>query len=294
MKNFKYLFAISILLLCKGSFSQRYKFNEQWNVTISTGATYFSGDLSDNKNKFWANGPLSSTYYKDRLFMIGLSLGKDIIPAFGAGLQFLYGNVQGTNSNVNMTFKTRTIETNLFLKINFLNLILGFNDARKFEIYGILGVGGVFYSSSSAFIKNDTNNYGAQYKPNNASGFTASFPMGIGLQYDLWKHFRVGIESTYRFVLSDNYDATIDDTKSTEGYGFICINIAYRFNFSPTLFKRRYSNGFSSQRDNKIKNYKTGTSNGNVKKDPFKGSHDSGNNIYKNNKRNKYIKRKKI
>ncbi len=294
MKNYKYIYVFFLLILCKEGFSQRYKLNEQWNITLSPGATYFSGDLTDNKNKFWANGPLSSTYYHDRLFMIGLSLGKDIIPALGGGIQFLYGNIQGTNSNVNITFSSRTIEANLFFKINFLNLIFGFNDARKFEIYGILGVGGVYYSSSSAYIKKDTNNYGPQYVPNSASGITASFPMGLGLQYDFGKHFRLGLESTYRFVMTDNYDATIDGNKSTEGYGFICLNIAYRFNFSPNFLKRKYSNGFSSQRDNKMKSYKSGTSNGNVKSDPFKGSHDSGNKIYKNNRKSKHTKKKKL
>lgn len=290
---FKIRFLLSIFFACiiYGKLTAQINYaEEKWQLGLNFGASYFGGDLTDNKNKIWNNTPFNSYYYEDRKLMLGLTFGKEISPSAEAALQFLYGSVQGTKESVNMYFNANVIETNLHLKLNLLNLIFGSNTKRRFDIYTITGIGFAYISSHSHFIRDDSISYGPRYYPNSYSGTGLLFPLGMGLRYDIGKHFRMGLESSYRILLNDQLDALSYNQKAVEGYGFIALSMTYKFDFPRIFFKKRGRNSFvATKKDVKLNQYKSMQTNGNVTPNKFYKSHNSGQNIYRG-KRNKGLR----
>lgn len=291
MKTPRFIWLILIMIFFSGKiFSQIYSVEEHWQLGLNIGATYFGGDLTDNKNKIWNNTPFNSYYYEDRKLMYGLTLAKEISPSVETSLQFLYGKVQGTKATVNMYFLANVLEINLQLKVNILNAILGENQKRHIDIYTVTGIGFAYFSSHSNYLQPDTNFYGEHYVANSYSGLGLLFPLGLGLKYDLGKRFRINLESSYRILLNDNLDALSYNIKKVEGYGFISLGFTYRFNFPRIYFKSRgRSNFVAVKKDVKLKKYKVTQTNGNVKVDKFAQSHNSGRNIYKNKRKKGFL-----
>ncbi|MEI8201690.1 MAG: outer membrane beta-barrel protein [Bacteroidota bacterium] len=276
-------------------YSQVYKLKEKWLLNLNIGSNAFYGDVTDNKNKIWHNSPFSKYFYEDRKTMYGFIIGKEFNPSFAIKSQFLWGSLYSRQDSKNRYFKADLFELNLHISANLLT-ILTKKDDRVFDIYAFLGLGITsfrtiaFQTNPSKFI----NSYGyTHYGAHQAKAVRETqVPLGLGLSYKLGEHWKINAETSLRYVNTDKLDAVKDKSSSIEGYSYNAIGVSYIFNIALgeiRLFNKRKFSGFKSQQDKTSKIYNRGTSNGNIKTDPFKSHRKNKNYVYKKKNRKKFL-----
>ncbi len=277
------------------AFSQAFKAYEKWLINLNIGSNAFYGDVTDNKNKFWHNSPLSKYFYDDRKTMYGICLGKEISPSFALKSQFLLGSLISNQESKNRYFTAELYEFNLHLSANILTLITK-NADRDFDIFAFLGLGITSFRTVS--FKTNPSQYEHSYGYTNDGRNRAKtiremqIPFGLGLSYKLGKHWKINAETSLRYVLTDKLDATVQSGNSFEGYSYNAIGFSYLFDVSfleNNPFNKRKFSGFKSQQDKTANKYNRGTSNGSLKRDPFKGHRKNKNYVYKKKNRKRFL-----
>ena len=233
--NSKYLLILSIfgflLLSNLLSYSQEYeknnkKFLSNWRININGGLNLFYGDIQQYD---------FAPYKDDYRIAYGFSLHKQVSPVFSFGGALLNGKLHGTKINeitqTGVNFDAKVFEYNLNTIVNFSNLFGGFDQYRKFYIYGLAGIG---FSNWESEVKDFVTGEVLR-----KSGFVGSgpnkrtteivVPVGLGFKFNLSNSIGLNLQHTIHGVNSDRLDATVNNRKY-DYYNYTSVGLSYNFN----------------------------------------------------------------
>jgi len=238
MRKLALLFAIAFLSLPFFASSQEAggkKILDNWSININGGASLFWGDL--RQYSFYPVG----NYENERNAAFGFILSKRLSSTFELRGQFIKGNLSGTRRIASVYFEGQFNEYNANLKMNLSRLIYGDNPCRKFNIYGMVGLGFVDFRSVKKQIGTNSYVYSRGYsaagtvdeKMQTESVITA----GFGASYKLDSRFELNFENIWTGVNSDDIDATRGGF-DYDILTYTSLGLTYKFNLrnNPAIF----------------------------------------------------------
>jgi hypothetical protein len=182
--------------------------NKHWSVGFQAGPYLFLGDLpftgGEKAGTTWAYGGFVEKQFLPWLSVRGQALNGDL-----SGQGSFYDSVQ--DAEVNAYFRAKVFEYNLGVIIHFAGLKGENIKPSKWQWYALLGAGFSNYSTRSFELETDRPLAGNGNGSGSGIGgrtLHAIVPVGIGVKYELGRHFQLNIESTLRPVNSDIQDAT--------------------------------------------------------------------------------------
>jgi hypothetical protein len=175
-------------------------------------------------------------------------------------LNLIYGNAHGTdvgtrNAGRGFSYKTSFFEPSVQYEYYFIRstkrTTSGLFNRRgllmeyvKFELYGFIGVGGVY--AMPVF-----NDAGAPPNPathfiNTSSSFSPLIPFGAGIKLGLTKYYAVGFELGRRYLFTDYFDGlSTSYSNHNDIYYFGSFHIIYKLETDrrgvPLIFSKRAS-----------------------------------------------------
>ena len=183
------------------------------------------GDIEQSNNPI---GKLSD----ETTFGFGAKLGKYAGPVFSFHFQYYNSALKGFDESADREFSTDLMEYQLGTNINLINLFFGSKE-RTINLYGTVGIGGIFFRSESQTISTGEllNGYGYTYDPEKTkaskeSGF--AFPLGAGIDFKLSDRWYVNLESVMHFTNSEILDARVAGPNN-DAYYYTSLGISYNF-----------------------------------------------------------------
>ncbi len=268
-----------------------YRFHDDWFLRAGIGNSYFFGDVNDNNNRIWKNGPLGKYYYEDRKLLFLADMGKYLNPVFFLRGQFLIGGLQGSNEAIDQYFYASMWEANLSLGMDFTNLFLGADEDRVYSIYGTGGAGMLNFRTINRTIHGGEiiANYGYNDAGEKAGKATTEsiIPFALGANFYLSDRWKFNFETSYGYVLSDKLDALKSSEKSVEGFGYYSIGMVYTFDLfiSPRIYSSRSSGHYNPHTDKTLKKYQQTQNKRKLLIDPFKKTRKKRNYLFKRKKK---------
>jgi len=183
-----------------------------WAIQFQPGFSQFYGDASNHNYIQKFKGEIG--------LYAGVSARKMITPAVGVGLNFAYlglksyKNLKADGTKVDFHLSGSYYDANLFVYVNFNQLLAGYKPSRRFTGYGTLGVGWGFWKSAlnngitGLTIRSGSKNGTYKYKTN---AFVV--PVSLGLNWRVADHWSVNLGGTLRTVFNDDVDVWHDGFK---------------------------------------------------------------------------------
>ena len=199
--------------------------NYQWYINANVGLSQFFGDVETENNHF-------SKLQNETDLGFGLRAGKYISPVFSAHFQFLKANLKGQKGENGIKFKSDLMEYQLGAIVNFSNLFFK-NKERRISIYGLTGVGAIFFRSEARTQSGDlVNDYGYttngdRKKSNRESAIV--IPVGAGLDIKLADRWYLNLESVLRLSNTDKLDA-MEQNSQMDAYYYSSLGLSFNFN----------------------------------------------------------------
>jgi len=194
-----------------------------WSVSAQFGAMIFYGDVS---NYEWV--PSNS---KDIKTGFGFSVSKSFTPTFTLRGNMLFGNLR-SNDTVNY-FTSKVIQQTLMGDFNLSNMLSPNKKDRKLAIYGIAGLGLIYYRTILKNIKTDAFVSSEGYKNNGQTKKSPTIevivPIGLGLKYKITHNIDVFLETTLNHVNSDHLDALKVAGTPKDKFGYTNVGLTYHF-----------------------------------------------------------------
>ena len=198
--------------------------NYQWYINANVGLSQYFGDIQTENNHF-------SKLQNETDLGFGVRAGKYISPVFSAHFQFLNANLKGQKGENGIKFKSDLMEYQLGGTVNFSNLFFK-NKERRISIYGVAGVGAIFFRSEARTHDGDLVNdcgyttNGDRKKSKRESAFV--FPLGAGLDIKLTDRLYLNLESVLRLTNTDKLDAMIKGSQM-DAYYYSSLGLSYNF-----------------------------------------------------------------
>lgn len=200
MKKIMMLFALTLATVTTQAQRDSVAFQPHWYVQPQVGVGYHSGEAKFSKL-------LSPT--------AALSVGRQFSPAFGLRLGASGWQARNWQTHPVAEYKWNYVQANLDATLSLTNLIWGWNPDRKWNVYGLAGVG-----LNIAFKNDDANRLAATNEsagiPALANGGfeklwdgTKLFPagrLGAGVEYALSERIALGLEYNAS-VLPDKWNS---------------------------------------------------------------------------------------
>ncbi|MCD4745754.1 MAG: outer membrane beta-barrel protein [Bacteroidales bacterium] len=225
LRTFLFLFILlNINLLLNAQSSRDYG----WYFNVNFGLTQAYCDLQEDNN-------FISKLSDETKFGYGIQLAKYISPIFALRAQVLKAEMKGSKYSVDAYFNADVLEYQLNTSVNFSNIFFGINHERTVSVYGVAGIGMLYFRSESRKISNGEviNRYG--YKDNGDKDKRSSsifFPIGMGVNFRLSKKLSINFESVLRFMDTDDVDAT-DSGPHKDAFFYASLGLSYN------LFKKK-------------------------------------------------------
>jgi OOP family OmpA-OmpF porin len=192
------------------------KFLDHWSIGVNAGTLLFYGDV-----KQYDYYPVTK-FHNEYQFGYGLTITKTLTPVFGIQGALLNGQVSATKRaklvngvfvGQGLYFVSDVFEYTLSGVINFSNISFsGQLEPRKFNFYGLVGVGISSYKTSLYDLYTDKlvgqEPYGGSYNGRSRSRELV-MPVGLGAKYRINKKFDIGLESTFHFINTDKFDGVV-------------------------------------------------------------------------------------
>ncbi len=225
------LFLALISFKSKSQDLDKGKIFDNWSLSINGGVPMFWGDVESTlSDKIKVNAAW------------GIKLAKRFNSTFELRGEFLKGSVGGIKPAINRYFNSDFYDFDISGTINFSQFIYGENPCRKFNFYGILGLG--LFNYRSILYEYNTNNiiahsgYKSIYPGTSEEYVTEAFlAVGIGISYRLDKRFDLVAENQWHVVNTDLVDNKVG-WFSKDVVSYTSLGITYKFNFrkNPGLF----------------------------------------------------------
>ncbi len=207
-------------------------FTPHWYLGAGIGFSQYFGDV--NKSSLIQN----PSHWREAG---NVMFGRQFSPLFGLRGQFQYAGLFGEDKDgVKQYTRGELFDFNLNGTLSFLNLAKRDPD-RKFDIYGIAGIGQAHTRSrlrtspapNGALVAK----YGYDGKGIDQRATSLVIPVGIGAKYSLTKKLEVNLESTARITNTDELDAKIVASSSKDLYAPTTIGLIYKFSPGVDLSK---------------------------------------------------------
>lgn len=244
-----------------------YNFSDGLSVAVMFGPTVFAGDLG-------LTYPDPSPDQKE-LNYVGISYGiafeKAIKEIVSVKFQANKGTLQGERKNVNeppyISFNNDFYEFTLSGNVDWTNVISGYYQFRKVNVYSITGVSLLTFKEESRWGEGitdqslvgelDYTHLAPGDKHGNAVAFIAKAGAGVKIRID--NDWSIVTEFTGNFAMSDRLDGYvyraggIDKTDSNDFYYMGQIGLAYSFGGSgfrsqPKFNRRSYAHRYKKNR----------------------------------------------
>ena len=192
------IFASYSLAICQGFYNKNR--NRNFVVSAGTGTAHYYGDLAKSGDHL----NISPN--------IALGARYNIYRWFSAGAEFTWFMLKG-NDNTDPVKETRNLSFHSHnFEINAVAHVSLFEEDQRFYMRSFANpylYGGVGFVSYNPRAKLDGKSYNLR-KLNTSgedySGFTVSFPVGIGVRFRLNPFFNITLDGGYRFLISDHLD----------------------------------------------------------------------------------------
>jgi hypothetical protein len=190
---------------------------KRWFAGGTVGPDFYFGDIRQPSGAFGNNISFAG----------GIFGGRQLTNVFGLRAQLLAGGLRGTKNadtvaaTGNYTFTGSFFEFNVNATVNFSNLFSPYKASRKFFVYGSLGIG---FTSWRTQLKNLDDLSLTQ--PVWSS--SAVIPIGVGASYSITPKINVGLEYSWRTVLSDMVDQYSAQYKF-DVYDYLAVGVTYTF-----------------------------------------------------------------
>ena len=174
---------------------------------IISGASYYVGDLNNN-------------HFRNSKFSLGIIYRYNINERVAFRMNFLYGNVEATDSksndpvkvNRNLSFKSSIAELGAMFEFHYYNYSPG-DKLNRFTTYLLLGfnyfkmnpkaqLGSVLYELNA--LGTEGQKFDGGPKPYSLDAF--AIPVGLGAKFNLGKRVAISIEYTLHFTFTDYLD----------------------------------------------------------------------------------------
>ncbi|MFC2101329.1 hypothetical protein ACFLRZ_05815 [Bacteroidota bacterium] len=253
-----------------------YSLSEGWILSGSIGTTTFHGDVNDDKNRIWNNGPFSKYYYEHKKLMISGQMIKKFNHFIAIGGQGLYGGIGGSNDALDLYFSAKLLEFSMFGTIDFTNLLWGESMNRRMNIYGSGGIGLANFWTIKREISTDKIVQIKGYDDGKINLYDATtervLHIEIGINYKINKRWDLNIAKSYRYLDTDKLDAHVEKKILMEQYGYFSLGLRYNFNidFLSRIININFNGRYSHHSDPLVKKYERMQDNKRLKGDPFK------------------------
>ncbi len=212
------------------SAKKNHNFSPYWFVSGNVGTSNLWGDIQDHN--FIKK---SESEYR---ISTGLMFGRQLSPIFGLRLNGQYGRLHSIKeANMTVSDAWNVYEGNVNATVSLLNIIKN-NPDRKFDIYGVAGLGLTNWNGDTYYskdlvkadkipTKDEVNaaaqNYKADYKET-----ALSIPVGFGVKYNVSEKFNIGVENIWKPVTSDLLDG-VEGGFEYDVYSSTYLNLTYNF-----------------------------------------------------------------
>ena len=227
LKKYLLFFALVVLTsttVVSQSFNKSSSFKSYWQINASTGTSLFFGDIK--QYKIW---PVSN-YENEWRFAGGLQLVKQISPVFGLRGQALYGKLAGTRREWNRYFELNYFEFNINTTVSLRNIIKKYKSSNLWDAYFILGLGLTNYNtevkelSTHKVVKKVGYGNGKSFGGRTLQGIMTG---GLGFDFKLNSKWNLNIESSSRFMNSDELDGWVNGYDDV--YNYTSVGVSYKF-----------------------------------------------------------------
>ncbi|PLX19803.1 MAG: hypothetical protein C0597_04910 [Marinilabiliales bacterium] len=186
-------------------------------IGLNFGASYYHGDINHSK-----------LFYSPSL-AYGLIVKYNFNKHLSAGINGKYGKLAGSDSDFNnsenqlrgASFSTTLIDISVLFEFNFLPYTSsGYikKNENRFAPFIFIGIGGNYIFSSDGFENPIT------------------IPFGLGIKYNIFERFTLGLEWSYRKTFNDQIDVVINiqDDQNTpvihndDWYSFCQVFLTYK------------------------------------------------------------------
>lgn len=236
--NFTKIIMIIALIACPTMFYGQNSGNvKKASYTDFESYIYASGDIG--------LGALAGDNSKYKVKLNGhLGLGYQFDNILGAKINIGYGGLNGGFSNAKIE-KLNYFESSINLTINFMDIILGYNPDRKFNITPHVGVGQIQYR---VHVKDNAGKtiYKAGFKDKKDGNImddgigrrkvVASLPMGLEVNYKITPRWGAYIDFTANYTDTDYLDGIASGTN--DWFATVNMGATYRLGDNANIFKR--------------------------------------------------------
>jgi hypothetical protein len=205
--NIIFFLLCSFILISDHGWSQTGKkkelasFANTWTIGANIGPDFFYGDLGPQGIGIDNNVSIAGSIYGGRQF-------SNVIGLRG---QLLFAGIRGRKVNnsvvepINQSFSGPLVEFNVNTTINFSNLFSPYKPARRFFVYGTLGIGFTNWNTKVT----DLNTQQVISTDSLRNWRTAALlPFGLGAFVRITERISIGAEWTFRMAFSDMLDQT--------------------------------------------------------------------------------------
>ncbi len=152
-------------------------------------------------------------------------------PVYTLQTSFLYGEMQGINTEQNREFETDLVEAALINRLSFNKLLNPqgrLNETINF--YGFAGAGLLAYRSRLYENNQIIRYYGYTDNGHTADDLKPEFivPYGLGMNFKVSERFDIGVETGFRWTSSRRLDAFPDIEDRNDQYNYTSFNITIR------------------------------------------------------------------
>jgi hypothetical protein len=248
------IFCLILMTIPLSAIAQKWKLT-RYEAIIGIGTTNYFGDIggSADKNNWFGIKDISLLRTRASLYAaMRYKIEHDKALKFSVTFGWLSGSDNGSKLDYrNYSFNTYMSEQTLQFEYSFLaedrrrysfalfNRRGMMNNYSKINVYGFLGVGGLFCMPKFKGILVDPEHETIQ----KTSFYAAVIPAGIGLKLIYNNRYAIGFEFGGRYVFSDVIDGlTSKYSKAKDVYYFGVFNLVYRIKTDrkgwPIIFRR--------------------------------------------------------
>jgi outer membrane protein OmpA-like peptidoglycan-associated protein len=217
-----------------------------WSWGVGLGGSLFDGDI------FEANGEKLAPTSEIR-FTGGANIERTFNPIFGLGLQYLFIPYAASPKEVIYKLKGTAHEVDIYLSVNLLNLFYNERRRQRWGLFLNAGMGMAFYkvnmtnkNTGEVVIDNSGNPMDLK------NGRAYIWPFSLAVEYNISKHFAVGLKAEYRMHNKDNfegYTANVRKGNSNDAFSIGTLTFRHKLHMSKEAHTRNLTYGKSYELD---------------------------------------------
>lgn len=217
---------------------QIYDIRDHWYLGPQIGLVSFFGDLS--VHDFDPVRKLT----EESDFGFGFMSGKSINRLMDARINYIHGNMKGSNPGLDMNFKSNFDEISFGLTISMRRLFQPFK-ISKLDLVATAGIGYINYRSIKYRLSDGTylssEGYTKEKQPVGKASSSLTIPIGFELNYRLSQNWLASGGFSFRLYNQDLLDSQVGSTGINDRYSVASFGLSY---IIKPLKKMAYRNSY--------------------------------------------------